>query len=348
MPVISDKKDVSAIKESQNCCKACYKKASRVEPIFICDVCSDWLCRNCSGISDILYELASKADVKINFVCKLCDEQLPKVRDLLKLSLKQQEMEEEIANLKTNVEKNTTLISEQSKKSEDMKNRLEKIEKLVEKNKLDDEGFPSLPNIDAATKSLAEQLSSQLKTTTKLDEELQKQQQLSVEEKRQAARAANLIIYGLPENIELDEKEQMKADFKLLQDILSDRVELSTKDFNDMRRLGANNGKPRPLRVTFTSLEKRKEVLTNNMGLIINDDKFDNCPCRTNPGRHVHINITNDKTPQQRENEAKLREELKERRKAGENVKIKQGKIVNKISQNTHARWVDLFEDGSY
>ena len=348
MPVISDKKDISAMKESQNCCKACNRKASRVEPIFICDVCSDWLCRNCSGISDVLYELASKADIKINFVCKLCDEQLPKVRDLLKLSLKQQEMEEEIANLKTNIEKNTTLIAEQSNKSEDMKNRLEKIEKLVEKNKLDDEGFPSLPKIDETTKSLAEQLSSQLKTTLKLDEELQKQQQLSVEEKRQAARAANLIIYGLPENIERDEKEQMKADFKLLQDILTERIELNIKDFNDMRRLGAKKEKPRPLRVTFTSLEKRKQVLTNNKGLMIENDEFDICPCKTNPGRHVHINITNDKTPQQRENEAKLREELKERRKAGENVKIKQGKIVNMTSFNAHTRWVELFEDGSY
>ena len=347
MPIISDKNNLAAIKEAQDVCKACYKKPSRNEHIYICDVCSDWLCRNCSGVSENLYELASKADIKINFVCKLCEEQLPKVRDMLKLTIKQHEMEEDMIQMKKDIASNTTLINLQSEKSENVNNRLKKIEELVQKNELDNEEFPSLPKINDVTKSLAKMLTSQQKTTTKLDEELQKHQEISAEEKRQAARAANLIVYGLPEGDEgIDEREQMKKDFRSLQNLLADRVEIETKDLIDMRRLGAKKENVRPLRLTFTSLEKRKEILINNVGLRIENDEFDNCPCKGNPGRHIHINITNDKTPMQREKETKLREELKERRKAGENVKIRQGKIVSRDNVNAHPRWVDLFENG--
>ena len=79
----------------------------------------------------------------------------------------------------------------------------------------------------------------------------------------------------------------------------------------------------------------------------IQSDDFEECKCKQNPGRHLHINITNDKTRNQRETEAKLREELQSRRKAGEqNIKIRQGKIVKKDSTPAHPRWADLFENG--
>ena len=348
MPIISDKKVLSAIKETQTFCKVCSKKPSRVERIFICDVCSDWLCSDCSAVNEHLYELATKATVKINFVCSSCEEQLPKVRDLLKLSSRQEEMEKDIVQIKEDVSNNTTLINQQKEKSDSTEERLKKVEELLQINHLDeDEEFPTLPKMNAAAKSLAEQLTSQRETTKKLNAQLNEQRELNAEEKRQAARAANLIVYGLPEETESNnELEQMKNDFNNLQDLLSDRVEIDTKDISDIRRLGTKKDKSRPLRITFKNQEKRKEILTNNLGLIISDDKYQVCPCKTYPGRHVHVNITNDKTRQQRETEAKLREELKERRKSGENIKIKQGKIVSRDPSNAHPRWADLFENG--
>ena len=347
MPIISDKKVLSAIKETQTFCKVCSKKPTRVERIFICDVCSDWLCSDCSAVNEHLYELATKATVKINFVCSSCEEQLPKVRDLLKLSHRQEEMEKDIEQIKENISKNTASIHQQKITCECKEERLKKIEDLLQINQLDPEEFPNLPKMNAAAISLAEQLTSQKETTTKLNAKLHEQQELNAEEKRQAARAANLIIYGLPEETESNNvREQMKNDFKNLQDLLAERIEIDTKDISDIRRLGTKKDKDRPLRITFRNQEKRKEILTNNLGLIINNDKYDVCPCKTYPGRHVHVNITNDKTRQQREIEAKLREELKERRKSGENVKIKQGKIVSRETPNAHPRWAELFEDG--
>ena len=346
MPVISEERALSALKEVQSVCKACCKRPKRTENIFICDVCSDWLCNNCSEISEDLYNMATKTSAKISFICKLCNEQLPKVRDLIKLSQKQEQMEEDIAVMKTQINQNKNYIIKQKETSDNHEIRLLKVEKLLEDNHLNDNEFPSLPKMNAETNLLKQQLTYQQATTNKLDAELQKHQQQSIEEKQQALRAANLIIYGFPETEE-SESEQMKQDFNSIQDILSDRVDIIYSDFKDIRRLGTKKDKSRPIRVTCTSLEKRKEILVNNIGLRIQSDDFEECKCKQNPGRHLHINITNDKTRNQRETEAKLREELQSRRKAGEqNIKIRQGKIVKKDSTPAHPRWADLFENG--
>ena len=139
----------------------------------------------------------------------------------------------------------------------------------------------------------------------------------------------------------------MKQDFSTLQEIMSDRVSIKTSDIRDIMRLGAKKeDQTRPIKITCTSLEKRKEILTNNKNLRIENDYFNYCNCKINPGNHIHINITNDKTLKQREDEAKLREELRTRRAAGEKITIKQGKIVKLNRNRVHARWVDLVENG--
>ena len=70
------------------------------------------------------------------------------------------------------------------------------------------------------------------------------------------------------------------------------------------------------------------------------------CECRTNPGKHLHVNVTTDKTKKEREDESILIQELKTRRAAGENVLIKKGKIVNRVQQRkAFARWAEVCQD---
>ena len=346
MPIVSEPRTLASVKENQSLCKICSKKEKRNERTHICDICSEWVCKTCSNINDNLYELATQTTTKINFVCDHCELELPQIRDLMKLKAKQDKMEEEISNIKNSVTINTKKIQEQEEKATSNEQRLTRIEQLLEKNHLDNEEYPPLLAISNTTKTLAQKISSQQDTTNKLDEKIQNQQEQKAEEKRQAARASNLIVYGIPEE-ENSEEQQMKKDFLILKEILSDRVSIRTSDIRDIIRLGTKKeDQTRPVKITCTSLEKRKEILTNNKNLRIENEEFNFCNCKMNPGNHIHINITNDKTLKQREDEAKLREELKTRRAAGERITIKQGKIVKLTKTRTHARWVELVENG--
>ena len=55
---------------------------------------------------------------------------------------------------------------------------------------------------------------------------------------------------------------------------------------------------------------------------------------------HKHIYVSPDKTKQERDEEKKLREELKEKRKTDPNLIIRNGKIMKKITNL--ARWSEI------
>ena len=349
MPIISDKKALTQIKEAQAACKVCFKKPLRTTRILICDICSEWICGECSCVTDALYEVAGKLETNINFNCCLCEQQLPKIRDLINLSQRQDKLEEDVNQMKHDITKNAADIKNNKGKSDRMNERMSKVERFlgIDDSQVNEEEYPSLSAaINQTTKTLAERLTTQDDRTKKLNEEFQKQQEKTIEEKRIESRALNLIIYGLPES-EGDVTEQMKQDFLDLQELLSERIYIQENDITDIRRLGIKKDKPRPIKITCATLEKRQEILVNNKNLRIDHDQFKVCQCKFNPGKHVHINITNDKTKKQQEDEAKLRNELKERRTAGENIVIKRGKIVNVgfERKNAHPRWVEVIKN---
>ena len=224
--------------------------------------------------------------------------------------------------------------------------RLKTLERIIRDNKLDDDEFPKLPLYAKKTKKLEDLLSNQEDATKILNKKLQEQTNISEEEKRKAAKQRNLIIYGIPEK-STDSKEQMKEDFNTIRELYENRVPIEAKDITELIRLGSKeNGKTRPIKITLTSPEKRLKLLRNNVNLRIYNEQFQYCECKREPGRHVHVNVTNDKTQQERETEKALRDELHRRRNDGEeNIIIKKGKIVKKNKNNAQTRWVDLFQD---
>ena len=329
MPIITDKREINSLKETHKHCYKCEDGGGRNErsSIIICDICSNWICKECSGVDSKLLDLVVKNDLNYNYICIDCKNQLPQLKDLMQIAQKQMRMENEIVAMKADIEENKKSI----KDYEDVKERLSKVEKILENNKLDNEEFPPLPAMNAATEQIRNQITSQQENTTWIKSNLE-------EEKRKEAIKMNLIIYGIPEN-ENDIESQMKADFNTLQELYSDRVQLDVGDLSNITRLGRKSDKIRPLRITFVEMQKRKEILTNNKGLIMEDEEFKMCNCVKNPGKHIHINVTNDKTKLERELENTLREELKMRRSNGEDVTIRKGKIVNRNVQKTQARW---------
>ena len=55
----------------------------------------------------------------------------------------------------------------------------------------------------------------------------------------------------------------MKQDFLDLQELLSERIYIQENDITDIRRLGIKKDKPRPIKITCATLEKRQEILVN-------------------------------------------------------------------------------------
>ena len=83
----------------------------------------------------------------------------------------------------------------------------------------------------------------------------------------------------------------------------------------NIQRLGPEKeGKwPRPIKVTFEDIKVKREILAKSKLL--------------NKGKYKNVYINPDLTPNQRQHDQKLRNELKKRRDDGEeNLYIKQGK----------------------
>ena len=121
-------------------------------------------------------------------------------------------------------------------------------------------------------------------------------------------------------------KELKNADTEKFAEILSESMKVHfkppTNEIKDIIRLGTKkSGSARPLKVTFSNIDIKREVLSKSKLL--------------NAGKHKNVFINPDLTPKQREQDRKLRIELKERRDAGEkDAQIKRGKIVTNTYTN--------------
>ena len=346
MPVIKDKKKASSLKDTQEQCKICSEKPNRGQPIAQCDVCQDWICFAYADISGKLHEYITENNINYSCVCQICKDELPQIRQMMQMKAKIKKNEEEIAEIKEKINSQHTLTTQLEEKSCDHEARIKDIEKILKENKMDDDEFPKLPEYAEATKKLQDLLKTQQHSTVILDEKLQKHTDIAEEERRKAARQRNLIVYGIPET-ENDQNTQMKEDFLTIQDLYQNRVPLEPKDIVELTRLGPKKErKIRPIRITLISQEKRLKLLRNNLNLRMHNQEYEYCECKNDPGHHIHINVTNDKTQLERESEKVLRDELNRRRNAGEqNLIIKRGKITQRTVNGTQTRWADVYQD---
>ena len=307
-----------------------------------CDICLEWVCLKCSGLPEQMYKLSQDHDSNLDFICKHCKAELPHIREIMVLKQKQLEL---ISDLKTESEVNKNFREGQRTTNEDLEQRLRKIEQVMQEKQLDNEEYPplSLMNIEK------EKLNKIYLKQKRIDEDMQLQKSEKEEEKRREVRENNLIVYGIPEESE-DATEVMKADFLAVKEVYKDRVDLQSQHITQIIRLGQKKEQQiRPIRITFSSEEKRTDILRKNRNLMIHHSSFEECAatfCNDPDKNHKHIYVSPDKTKQQRDKEKKLRETLKQRRAAGEeNLIIRNEQIIQK-SLTTQARWRDIVNDG--
>ena len=159
----------------------------------------------------------------------------------------------------------------------------------------------------------------------------QKEEETLIEKKK-----ANLIIYGMPESSLEDQKEATLADFRKLQKVYADRVELKKEDLTHMARIGIkNNDKIRPIQITLSSQDTRKTLLTKNMNLKLLENNIS-----------TNIYVSTDRTKKQREADKELRAELKRRKDQGEtNLVIRNNRIVPfRERAQGYSTWASIFD----
>ena len=127
----------------------------------------------------------------------------------------------------------------------------------------------------------------------------------------------NLVLYGVEENEKQDEKESSKIDEFQVATIFQE-MDISEEPL-EIIRMGKtkNKEKERPILIKMKTERACYEILRKNNILRNSTDKALN-----------QVTFKKDLTVRQREMNRKLTEELKTRRNKGENVKIKNGRII--------------------
>ena len=135
------------------------------------------------------------------------------------------------------------------------------------------------------------------------------------------ARRKNIIVRGLSESDDGSPSERNEKDLHAVKEVL---ITLSIPDapIKDVTRLGRIvQGRSRLLRVRFHDLNLRNEILRKSSTL-------------KNSTVYKNVYINRDLTKCEQMQQKELREELTKRRNLGEDVMIRDGKVVKRENQN--------------
>ena len=333
-------------------CVTCKKQKTDKDPGIECEICNEWAGLECTNYKEEVIEYLSTNEVEVTFICISCKETLPELRNLLEIRKQQQELKKDIENHDTRIttcEVNLENITQKQETNNELllqiNNRLSDVEaKMINKDGV--ETIAQKLFKDADFPPLKEVKQNQEQTQKQLEQNIQTQREEKEEEKRRGEKEKSLIVFGVPETCE-DKAEQMKEDFNTIQKLYTTKAELSKEDLLQITRLGTKKEKQvRPIKMTFTSMQKRAEILRNNKNLILEGENLSECTsdfCNDKGMNHQHIYITTDKTKQQIEEEKKLRTELKIKRETDPNLIIRNGKIITKSTN--HARWSEIIKN---
>ena len=172
--------------------------------------------------------------------------------------------------------------------------------------------------ISGLEKILEAKMNEKIKTSEKVI--LLKVNQDMEERFEKFKRRKNVVIYGMPEREDgtSNENERLEADNANIKKLLRE-INVNVKNF-EASRIGKKTLRniPRPMRVEFSKESERYETLKKAASL-----RF------TKKAELKKVIVSADMSFKERESQKLLREELKERRQAGEiNIKIRKGRIV--------------------
>lgn len=181
--------------------------------------------------------------------------------------------------------------------------------------------LPLVKTISSRLETLEKQLSEE-NLEEKIREIVDKQIDDRLEEQMEIEkRKKNLIFVNVKESVRTEIEERQRDDLGKVREILGEVMKIEEADISNPVRLGKVGGnKPRYLRVTVVSEEKKWRILKKTKELNKNKDEKE---------RKKWIYINPDYTTKQREENKALREEMRRRKEGGEkDLIIRKGKIV--------------------
>lgn len=351
------KTNANGKKESQNQvketpCEKCTKVTNKQTE---CEICNKWHCTDCADITETQYETLTSNSNTLKYICQDCapiynniiatykSNRSATTRALIQDNQSPQNNEPDLNMIEDRFqameEKHTKKVEEKLKQIETTiqtiaqnvttKERIDRLEDtiqmLVENNKesvtKQQEATNEMKQINQEVIQTYANVVEGIKPANNSHETSLKPELLTTlsEYNEREKRKNNLIIYGIAENGYLN--QQLKEIFH--------SIGVTGIEITNCTRLGNfqaknNSSKPRPVRIAVKDTAIKRNILSRAKQL--------------RDTRHKTIYISPDMTFQEREENRLLLNELKNRQQQGENVMIKQGKIVPRPVPQAQAR----------
>ena len=347
--------------ESQKCedtCKSCKDIITEEDAGMSCDVCEQWDCLTCSGIS----QKKDGEDTGLHYICYACrsfmptlkqiNEQLEQVKTTQEASmntLQQLEqgqktnpdklisVDEKLSELEAGLDvKIRTVVQEEVKQivSDEMDKRVEQLKKNIEAQ-VRQEKVETTKKIQEIKKQVEKQAKQELEpdVVRTIKDDIKKdmadiiQQQIKEnvancheEERQRELRKLNLVVYGVKESDSKTDQKQIKDIIKVIDP--EDKTSINVKNFFRIGNKAAT--KPRPLKITVENREQWRKLITDQKRLKDLTENEDSSELK-------NVSLAPDRTMKQREERRELQTELQRRINAGESdLSIRRGKIIQK------------------
>jgi hypothetical protein len=281
-----------------------------------CEVCEKWFHIKCAGIASGAYK-ALKADKAIHWYCKGCSGGV--VNTWKKLHERQEKMEKEMAELREEVNGMKTFRGRIENLESSMENHnkewkeLQKRIKQVEEKEVREDQQHEVENMKLNFQEIVrEQELEREKELKNKDKEIQ-QKMFEVMEREK--RKKNLIIRGIKEEGEINERDEVK---KILETLIVDNIKYDI--IGRVGKKGTEGSKGRPLRIQVEDVDQKWRILSRGKKLKDAGEEW---------LRKVYL--APDLTKVQQEEDKKLRDKVKEFRDTGKlNVRITKGQVVSR------------------
>lgn len=342
-------------KEEREICRRCKIRVNSGEMGLICDFCNRWFHSTCEKLSKKEYEMIMKMDQKVRWYCSGCEGAMEGMQNVM------MRQKEEIVELnKTNkelfkavreLEKRTAGVEEKCRKMTEETNRIlehgigEKLQRAArEATKVYEEKTAEYgreveelkvitttmekrggiekevmrKELEGMKKEIVHRGMEEINKKKVEDEKMMEEMQTKLEDIERERRSKNIVVFNLIESEEEEARKRYEEDEELCKNLIKEELGLKEVTIGKVIRLGRKiEGKTRPLLVKLDSGDSRILVLQNARRL-------------RHSVRFQRVYINKDLTVAERNEDKKLREELKEKRSADgeERFIIRRGKVI--------------------
>ena len=316
---------------SQNKCGKCKtyllkNPKNKGDQSIMCDCCNLYYHIRCVGVSDEKLKILDDDD--LHWYCPICNIASGKLKD--QVTVLQANYLELQSQLETVNAKQKAQDEEMTEIKVDLKSKFDNLQAQIDELKKTKPSTPSeLPIENGNPSSPIDVPRIKSIITHEINELKRDEEEIKLQEKKKN----NLIFFKFPEETFDTHDELMINDFNKLKEACQP-IELKEKDISQLFRVGKKeNGKTRPILVTFKEEELRMKILKKSRDMEIT----------TEDGELIKVSVSTDKTPKQRETERKLRQEIAERKANGETDLVIRNEKIVPFRRSAQKTWAMLF-----